>query len=188
MAGLCQPHDLQNHLNGSGQSVGFSIVTGWLEKAEAILLGCTTYEMMYPYWSQVTDPDNLIGAKLNGLPKYLASTTLTDPKWQPSEVLNGDVIQQVVRLKERPGGELQVHGSCALAQALHTAGLVDEYRLLVFPVVVGAGKRLFTDETPATGFALVESRVTGAGATYSALVPTDFRTGGFAVVDGKEVG
>jgi len=54
MAGLCQPHDLQNHLNGSGQSVGFSIVTGWLEKAEAILLGCTTYEMMYPYWSQVT--------------------------------------------------------------------------------------------------------------------------------------
>jgi dihydrofolate reductase len=79
-----------------------------------------------------------------------------------------------------------VHGSCALARALHAAGLVDEYRLLVFPVVVGKGKRLFTEEAPASGFTVVDSRVTKAGAAYTALTPAAFGQGGFSVVDGRE--
>jgi len=163
-----------------------AIVTGWFGRAEAILLGGTTYSMMYPYWSQVTDPDNLVAAKLNGLPKYVASSTLRDPAWHNTVLLSGDVIAQVKQLKQRPGGELQVHGSCGLARSLHRAGLVDEYRLLVAPVTVGAGKRLFTEDAPAMGYTLADSRTTSRGAVYSALRPAPFEVGTVEVVEGRE--
>jgi len=163
-----------------------AVVTGWFAKAEAILLGRTTYTMMYGYWSQVTDPDNLVAAKLNGLPKYVASTSLRDPAWHDTTVLDGDAIERVRQLKQRPGGELQVHGSAGLAQALHRHGLVDEYRLLVFPVTVGAGKRLFTEGAPASGYTLVDSSTTSAGAVYTALQPRPFEVGRVEVVDGRE--
>lgn len=164
-----------------------AIVNGWFEKAEAILLGRRTYEVMFPYWSQVTDPDNIAGVKLNGQPKYVVSSTLRDPKWQNTSVLSGDVIEQVTRLKNGPGGELQIHGSCALAQAMHRTGLIDEYRLLVFPVAVGRGKRLFTDDAPATGFKMADSATTSTGAVYSALAPAPFQAGTAEVAGGKEV-
>jgi len=164
------------------------IVDGWFARAEAILLGRTTFEMMRDYWSRVTDPDNPVAAALNSLPKYLVSRTVRQPGWAPTTVLDGDPIAAVARLKEQPGGELQVHGSWQLAQALHRAGLVDEYRLLVFPVSVGAGKRLFPDDAPANGFALRESRTTSTGAVYSALTPAPFAAGTIAVGDdGREV-
>ena len=163
-----------------------AIVTGWFGRAEAILLGRTTYSLMYPYWSQVTDPDNLVAAKLNGLPKYVASSTLRDPAWQNTVVLSGDVIGQVKQLKQQPGGELQVHGSCGLARSLHQAGLIDEYRLLVAPVTVGAGKRLFTEDAPASGYTVADSRTTSRGAMYSALRPAPFEAGRIEVVEGRE--
>ena len=113
------------------------IVESWFAHAEAILLGRNTYESMRSYWSQVTDPDNVVAAKLNYGRKYVVSNTLTSADWGDTTVLKGDVIGQVASLK-RDGGpdELQVHGSARLAQSLHAAGLVDEYRLLVFPVTV----------------------------------------------------
>lgn len=120
------------------------IVDSWFDRAQAILLGRTTYTMMQAYWTQVTDPDDVVAAALNGLPKYVASSTLRDPDWHHTSVLSGEVLAVVRRLEERPGGELQVHGSWELARSLHEAGLVGEYRLLVFPVCVGTGKRLFT--------------------------------------------
>jgi dihydrofolate reductase len=163
------------------------IVDGWFERAEAILLGRTTFEMMRDFWTLVTDPADRVAAALNGLPKYVVSRTVTEPRWAGTTVLTGDVVEEVRRLKERPGGELQVHGSRLLASTLHAAGLVDEYRLLVFPVTVGSGKRLFTDDAPASGFRLVESRTTGAGAVYSALTPAPFGVGSVDVVDGREV-
>jgi dihydrofolate reductase len=162
------------------------IVDSWFAKAEAILFGRNTYTMMHAYWTQVTDPDNVVAVALNGLPKFVASSTLHDPEWRGTTVLTGDAIKEVGRLKERPGGELQVHGSCELARSLHEAGLVDEYRLLVFPVCVGAGKRLFTGSAPATGFTLVASRTTSTGAVHSALTPIPFTVGGIEVVDGKD--
>jgi dihydrofolate reductase len=159
------------------------IVDGWFEHADAILLGRTTYEMMRDYWTQIDDPDNLVAVKLNGLPKFIVSSTLREPDWHDSTVLSGDVAGEVGRLKERPGGELQVHGSAELARSLHEAGLVDEYRLLVFPVCVGQGKRLFTDGAPPTGFKLVDSRVASTGAVYSALQPAPFDVGRVGVPD-----
>ena len=163
-----------------------AIVDAWFARAEAILLGRTTYTMMCDYWSQITDPDNLVAAKLNGQRKYVASATLRDPGWQHTTVLSRDVIERVRELKQQPGDELQVHGSCGLAQALHQAGLVDEYRLLVAPVTIGAGKRLFAEDAPVSGYTLVESSTTGRGAVYSALRPTSFEVGRFGVEGGRE--
>jgi dihydrofolate reductase len=102
-------------------------------------------------------------------------------------VLSGNLIEEVTKLKNRPGGELQIHGSWALARSMHRAGLIDEYRLLVFPVVVGHGKRLFSDDAPATGFKLADSATTSTGAVYSALTPAPFEVGTAEVAGGKEV-
>ena len=164
-----------------------AIVDGWFARADAILLGRTTYDMMHPYWRQVTDPDNLVARKLNGLTKYVVSTTLTDPVWEHTTVISADVVDTVVRLKDSGDGELQLHGSCGLAKTLQEAGLIDEYRLLVFPVLVGAGKRLFSDAAAASGLSLVDSSVTGAGVVYSAFTPTPFTVGRVGVEDGREV-
>ena len=163
------------------------IVDGWFAQADEILLGRTTYDMMSEFWSQITDPEDEVGRRLNALPKHIASTTLTDPTWNNSTVIEGDVVEAVRALKERPGRELQVHGSWELLQALQAAGLVDEYRLLVFPVVLGTGKRLFGEGTAPTGFTLVESEVTGTGAVYEVLRPAPLGTGDIVVEDGREV-
>lgn len=100
---------------------------------------------MRTYWSQVTEPDNIVATALNTWKKYVVSDTLADADaaWGDTTVLRGDIVEQVRGLKEQPGGELQVHGSWQLVRSLHDAGLVDIYRLLQVPVVVGDGKRLF---------------------------------------------
>jgi dihydrofolate reductase len=163
-----------------------AIAASWFTRTEAILLGRHTYETMQAYWSQVTDPANGVAAKLNHGRKYVISNTLTSADWGDTMVLRGDVIGQVADLKKSGRGELQVHGSARLAQALHAAGLVDEYRLLVFPVTVGAGKRLFTDDAPPLGYTLLESRTTRAGAVYQVLAPKAFGAGDLIVRGGRE--
>ena len=164
-----------------------AVVDSWFAGADAFLLGRTTYDMMYSYWSQVTDQDNKAATALNNLPKFVVSSTLQDPEWNNATVLTGDLVDAVSDLKARNGGELQVHGSWQLARSLHEAGLVDEYRLLIFPVCVGTGKRLFSDNGPSTGFTVVESRSLDSGTGYLALRPAPYVQGGLDVVDGREV-
>lgn len=163
------------------------IVDGWFAQVDEFLLGRTTYDMMQAFWSQVTDPEDRVAAALNMLPKHVVSTTLTDPTWQNTTVISTDVVGAVSALKDRPGRELQVHGSWQLVRTLHDAGLVDEYRLMVFPVVLGSGKRLFAEGAATSGFTLVDSDVTSAGVIYQVLRPAEFRTGGITIEDGKEV-
>lgn len=163
------------------------IVDGWFAQVDEFLLGRTTYDMMQAFWSQVTDPADRVAAALNTLPKHVVSTTLTDPTWQNTTVISADVVDAVSALKDRPGRELQVHGSWQLVRTLHDAGLVDEYRLMVFPVVLGSGKRLFAEGAATSGFTLVDSDVTSAGVVYQVLRPSEFRTGGITIEDGKEV-
>jgi dihydrofolate reductase len=143
------------------------VVDGWFSHAEEILLGRTTYELLYPYWSQVTDPSNpeysTTSQKHNDCPKHVASRTLRSTEWKNSSVITGDVVEAVTALKAKPGGELQVHGSAGLIQTLNRHRLVDEYRMLVFPVVLGTGKRLFGDGSAPTGFKTVENRTTSTG-------------------------
>ena len=118
-------------------------VDGWFQAADAFLLGRKTYEIFAGYWPQVTDEDNPVATKLNRLPKYVASRTLDKVEWNNSKLLEGDVADAIAKLKAEPGNELQVHGSGNLAQTLIKHGLIDEYRLFIYPVVVGEGRTLF---------------------------------------------
>lgn len=137
--------------------------------AEAFLLGRFTYETFAGHWPKVDAPDDPVATKLNTLPKHVASRTLRqdDLTWTNSSLLGDDVPARVAELKARPGGELQVHGSAGLIQTLLRHGLVDELRLLTFPVVLGAGKRLFSDGTAPAAIRLTESRTTSAGTTIA---------------------
>lgn len=159
------------------------IVSSWFGQADEILFGRTTYDMMAAFWPQVTDPADVVATTLNALPKHVVSATLTDPAWKNTDVIG---LDDVAELKDRPGRELQVHGSCELVHALHDAGLIDEYRIMTFPVVLGGGKRLFTDGAATCGFTLVSSESTGAGVVYQVLRPTTFGTGDVTIEDGRE--
>src|SRR5262245_50837688 len=120
----------------------------------------------------MADSDNPIAAALNTRPKYVASTTLTDPQWADTTVLSGDVAAAVGELKAKPGGELQVHGSGALIRWLLDNDLVDEIILLTYPVVVGQGTRLFPDTGPDLALDLVESRAFPKGITLQVYRPS----------------
>jgi dihydrofolate reductase len=171
-------------------------VDGWFREADAILLGRSTFEMMRAFWSQVAvEPDNIVSTALNTWKKYVVSNTLSDEDaaWGDTTVLRGDdIVEQVKRLKEQPGRELQVHGSWQLARTLHDAGLVDTYRLIQFPVVVGTGKRLFEDGAVPSTYKITSAEVLkgGSGAVSLTLRQAGFGsigTGDIVVEDGKEV-
>jgi dihydrofolate reductase len=140
-------------------------------QVDAFLLGRRTYDIFAGYWPNVTDPDDPVAGRLNSLPKYVASRTLKDPAWVHTTVLDGDVMAAVRDLKAQPGRELQVHGSGVLVRSLLEHDLVDRLNLLVFPVIVGAGKRLFPESGIATGLAVEESKTTPSGVTISVYRP-----------------
>ncbi len=146
-------------------------MVGWFEKAEAFLLGRKTYQIFSGYWPNVTDPGHPIATKLNALPKYVASTTLDSVEWAHSSLLGADLPAEVARLKAKPGGELQVHGSGDLARTLIDHDLVDEYRLLYYPLHLGTGKRLFQDGVRAGALRLVSSATTTAGVVIASYEP-----------------
>jgi len=143
------------------------------QRADAFLFGRRTYEIFAGYWGVMPDPDNNpIAGPLNRRPKYVASTTLTDPDWADTTVLSGEVAAAVGELKAAPGGELQVHGSGNLARWLLENQLVDEITLLTYPLVLGQGTRLFPDTGPDTALDLVDSRATTSGVTIQVYRPS----------------
>jgi dihydrofolate reductase len=143
------------------------------QRADAFLFGRRTYEIFAGSWGTWPDPGgNPIWTALNTRPKYVASTTLTDPRWADTTVLSGDVVAAVADLKAKPGGELEVHGSGALVRWLLANDLVDEMNLLVCPVVLGQGTRLFPAAGPDVALELVESRSTPKGVTIQVYRPT----------------
>jgi len=131
--------------------------------AGAFLLGRITYQIFAEYWPTVTDENDEIARALNSIPKYVASTTLDEPRWQGTTVINSDVPGEVKKLKEQSGKPVIVVGSSQLAQTLTRHKLVDEYQLWLHPIVLGSGKRLFQDGTPVTTLRLIDSRTTGSG-------------------------
>jgi dihydrofolate reductase len=138
------------------------VMTDLVGQSGALLLGRRTYDIFAASWPLVGD-DDPIAAKLNRVPKYVASRTPRTLEWNNSTLLSGDVAEQVAKLKQEDGGDIHVSGSGGLVQTLLRHDLVDEFRLLLFPVLVGAGKRLFADGTIPRSLELVDSTTSGTG-------------------------
>jgi dihydrofolate reductase len=150
-----------------------------------LLLGRKTYEIFAAHWPYATDQPG--ADELNNATKYVASTTLDEVSWSNSNLIEGDVPEQVARLKEEDGPEIQVHGSWNLIQTLLEHDLVDEFRLMIFPVVLGGGKRLFGDGTIPAGLRLADSTTSSTGvvmATYERA--GDVQYGSFALEEPTE--
>jgi dihydrofolate reductase len=142
-------------------------VVEWFGGAEDFLLGRTTYDIFYASWPKMIS-DEPVSQALNHKPKHVASRTLTSVEWETAELLGDDVPGAIRALKAQDGGELQVHGSAGLIQTLLAEDLVDELRLVVFPVALGEGKRLFGEGTIARSWRLISSRTSPSGAVMTA--------------------
>jgi dihydrofolate reductase len=152
-------------------------------RPDALLLGRRTYEIFAAHWPRVTG-DDPIAAKLNAMPKYVASRTLEAVEWNDSTLLRGDVAEAVAELKEGPGGEIRVYGSGNLVQTLLANDLVDELVLWVVPVLLGEGKRLFGEGTRPAGLELAEAKTSSTGvALHTYRRAGGVKTGSFELDD-----
>jgi dihydrofolate reductase len=136
--------------------------------SEALLLGRVTYEGFAKAWPS---RDGEFADKFNNMPKYVVSSTLQDPEWNNSTVLRGDVAEEVAKLRQAQDGDIVVHGSARLVQTLVEHDLVDEFRLMVFPVVLGSGKRVFGETSDKKPLRLVSSKVVGDGVAILVYEP-----------------
>ena len=141
------------------------------ETADAVLLGRQTFEDFRSFWPLQTDDPTGITDYLNQVRKYVVSSTMTDPGWDPTTVLAGDPVPAVRELKAQPGRDIVVAGSITLTHALVAAGLVDEYRLFTFPVVQGRGRRLFPDGVEVPQLRRLDAKNFDNGVTYAAYAP-----------------
>jgi dihydrofolate reductase len=138
-------------------------------ESEALLLGRKTYEGFAAAWPS---RDGDFADKFNNMPKYVVSSTLDDPEWNNTTVLQGDVVDAVTKLKQEVNGDIYVHGSCQLAQTLIEHDLVDELHLMVFPVVLGTGKRLFGETSDKKSLSLTDSKSVGEGVAILVYQPS----------------
>lgn len=151
---------------------------GWVLEsiagASGYLLGRGTYEIFAAYWPNAPEEEQVFAEPLNTRPKYVASTTLTEPlAWQNSTVLQGDVAEAVAALRREEGDDLHVIGSTQLVQTLLEHDLVDEFRLMIDPLVLGGGKRIFRDDGVVRPLRLVDSQVTTTGAIIATYAPAE---------------
>ena len=152
-------------------------------RPDALLLGRRTYEIFAAHWPRVTG-DDPIAAKLNAMPKHVASRTLEAVEWDNSTLIQGDVAEAVAELKEGPGGEIRVYGSGNLVQTLLANDLVDELVLWVFPVLLGEGKRLFGEGTRPAGLELADAKTSSTGvALHTYRRAGAVKTGSFELED-----
>jgi dihydrofolate reductase len=157
---------------GAGDDETRALITRTYQRADAFLFGRRTYELFAGSWGAIEEMRaHPIGVALNETPKYVASATLTEPRWANTTVLSGDLAAAIGELKARPAGELQVHGSGALTRWLLGNDLVDEITLLIVPVVLGQGTRLFPGTGPDIALDLVESRTDSKGVTVQVYRP-----------------
>jgi class 3 adenylate cyclase/dihydrofolate reductase len=141
-----------------------------LYAADAVLFGRVTYQIFATFWPSAPR-DEGFADRMNGLPKYVVSRTLRDAEWSNTVILRGDVAQEVSELKDQPGGDILIFGSAELVNSLMSHDLIDEYRFLVFPVVLGSGKRLFRDESDTSHLRLVDVRAFSSGAVLLTYQP-----------------
>ena len=164
-----------------GQTMG-----EFMGKPFDVLLGRKTYEIFAAYWPNVTDGS---GDSLNNAKKYVASRTLKTVDWNNSSLIEGDVAEYVAGLKEQSGPEIQVHGSGNLMQTLIKHDLIDEFQVMIFPILLGTGKRLFADGTIPAGLKLVDSKTASTGVVIARYERAgDVKYGSFALEEPTEGG
>lgn len=137
-------------------------ITEQYAQGDIYMMGRTTYEMLAPGWSTQTTGDGP-GPLLNRMHKYVVSTTLTEAPWKESTIISTNVVEEIARLKQQPGKDIIIDGSATLVQSLMGTGLIDEYRFLVEPFIMGTGRHFFPEGTPSTPLKLVESKVIASG-------------------------
>ena len=151
--------------------MGRRVIEG-LADADGFLLGRKTYGIFAGYWPKITDPNDPIASALNSRPKYVVSRSLERITWNNSRLIKGDLVAELRTLRQQPGQTLQTWGSTELLQTLMKNDLIDEYRLFIFPLVLGCGKRLFGSGTVPLALKQVESLTSAKGGTYYRLVPS----------------
>ncbi len=157
----------------------------FMAKPSELLLGRKTYEIFAAHWPYIKDDP--VADKLNSVKKYVVSRTLDEASWNNSTLVTGDVAQAVRSLKEQKGHEIQVHGSGNLIQTLLKHDLIDEFRLWIFPVTVGKGKRLFGEGTQPAGLKLIDSKTSTTGVIIATYEPAgELKTGSFALDNPSE--
>ena len=160
--------------------------SGFDGKDRELVLGRRTYEIFEAYWPYQPD-DNPVASTLNAARKHVASRTLTTLRWNNATLLRGDAVQAIVALKAQRGPDLQIIGSGNLIQTLQAASLIDEYSVWTFPVVLGRGKRLFSEAARPSALRLVRSQVSTTGVVMSTYVPSgDIQPGSFASAEPSE--
>jgi dihydrofolate reductase len=160
--------------------------SGFDGKDRELVLGRRTYQIFEAYWPYQPN-DHPIAKTLNAAKKYVASRTLTMFHWNNSTLLDGDVVSAIIALKAQPGPDLQMIGSGNLVQTLQAASLIDEYNVWTFPVVLGRGKRLFSETAKPSALRLIRSQVSNTGVVMSSYVPTgDIQPGSFASAEPSE--
>ena len=153
----------------SDETMGKLIVDGFAD-ADGFLLGRKTYDIFSNYWPKITNPDNAIATALNSLPKYVLSRSLESVSWNNASLLKGDLVAELQKLRQQPGRTIQTWGSTDALQTLMKHDLIDEYRIFIFPLVLGSGKRLFGSGTVPLALKQTESVTSNKGATFHRFV------------------
>lgn len=138
---------------------------------DAYLMGKTTYEMLAPYWSTLKNNEMGVADKLNSVPKYVVSSTLKKAEWNNSTIIKNNVVEEITKLKQQPGQEILIQGSATLVQSLMETDLIDEYRFLVNPIIMGSGKRFFKDGMDTTRLELVKTKTLSLGVVQFCYKP-----------------
>jgi len=146
-------------------------ITKTIHGADALLLGRVTYEMLASYWPSQKNDDNGPASKLNSVPKYVVSSTLKKAEWKNSTIINERIVEEIAQLKQQPGQEIQIEGSATLVQSLMPTGLIDEYKFLIHPIILGSGKRFFKDGMGMTRLKLIESKTLSLGVVVLTYQP-----------------
>jgi dihydrofolate reductase len=159
------------HMRYMEDETAMKRVLAGIVEAGGFLLGRRTYDIFAAYWPNAPEEEQVIAEPLNTKPKFVASRTQTELEWQNSTVLEGELAQAVAALKQEDGGDLHVIGSTELVQSLIEHGLVDELRLMIDPVIVGGGKRIWRDDGALRPLRLVDSETTPSGAIFATYAP-----------------
>jgi dihydrofolate reductase len=138
---------------------------------DAILFGRTTYEMLAPYWSLLKNNEDGLADKINSVHKYVVSSTLKKADWNNSTIIKENVIEEITKLKQQPSREIHIEGSATLVQSLIEANLIDEYRFLVHPIIIGSGKRFYKEGMNTTGMKIIKTKTLDKGVVLLCYQP-----------------